>query len=121
MTQNVFVLSVKFVFIDLIGDIIFFPIWWYTVGMVKSFLFFWRKLAGLERYLGVSIWIKNIFQPMYGQRDWQSMIISFFMRLIQIVVRSIALLIWAIILLTVFIFWLIVPILLIYKIIISAG
>ena len=119
MTQNTFVATLKFIFIDVIGDIVVFPVWWYTAGMVKSARFFWRRLTGLARRLGVGIWVKNLFQPMYGRRDWQSLMISFFMRLVQIIVRSAILIIWAVVLLAAFIFWLTAPILVIYKIILS--
>jgi len=41
--------------------------------------------------LAIGVWTKNIFVPMFGMHDWQSRIISFFMRVVQIIGRSIAL------------------------------
>ena len=41
--------------------------------------------------LAIKVWIKNIFVPMFGMHDWQSRIISFFMRVVQIIGRAIVL------------------------------
>ena len=46
--------------------------------------------------MAISVWIKNIFVPMFGQNDWQSRLISIFMRSVQIVGRSIGLVIIAV-------------------------
>lgn len=116
MRQNFAVNTIKFVAVDLIGDVIYFPIWWFTKGAKKSLLFFGQKIANTEKYLGVGIWASNLFKPMFGQTDWQSKLISFFMRLFQIIVRTIALAVWTIILVSFFIIWMLVPILIVYQI-----
>lgn len=41
------------------------------------------------------IWIRNFFVPMYGQHDWSGRIVSFFMRLVVLIGRLIALLVEA--------------------------
>lgn len=46
---------------------------------------------------------------MYGQYDIQGRIISFLMRLAQIVGRSVALIVWLIFCLALFFIWLLVP------------
>lgn len=51
--------------------------------------------------MAVGVWVKNIFVPMFGQRDWQSRIISFVMRVVNIIGRSFAGLIWGLFLLVV--------------------
>lgn len=72
-------------------DFLYFPLWWYSagwwhwLGKVGNFITEWAVV------LGVEVWIKNWFVPMYGQRDFASRLISFFIRSIQIIVRSIAL------------------------------
>jgi hypothetical protein len=40
--------------------------------------------------LNLLVWIKNIFVPMYGQRDITGVLVSIFMRLVQIIFRSVA-------------------------------
>ncbi len=56
------------------------------------------------------LWLKNIFVPMFGQYDWQGRLVSFFMRLVQVVVRSVALVFWLIACLVLFVLWLALPV-----------
>lgn len=99
--------------VALILEIIYFPIWWYSVGFfrtTKNIYKFWRDQ---EKSLGFSVWAKNIFVPMYGQSDWAGRLISFLVRLVQVIFRGIALLIWLLICLVILIVWLALPIFLV--------
>lgn len=115
MTQNVALSLIRFIVIELIGDIAYFPIWWYSRGAKKFFLFFWSKIVVNQKRLGVGIWLTNLFTPMYGQADFQGKIISFFVRFFQIIIRSIILIVWTAILLVVFILWLLLPLIIAYQ------
>jgi len=98
-------------------DLLFFPLWWYSVGLInfiKSLLSF---LNNQQKSLALFVWIKNIFKPMYGQADWQGMLISFFIRIIQIIFRSIVMLAALLIALVLLVLWLIFPPFVIYQII----
>lgn len=100
------------IILQIVGEILYFPVWWYSVGFirtVKSVFRFWRAR---EESLGFSVWLKNIFVPMYGQRDIASRIISFVMRFIQIIFRGLILLIWLGVVLATLAAWLAFPILL---------
>lgn len=110
--HNFFTYSGK-IFLKIIGDILYFPVWWYSVGFIRLLKGVWRFLLGQEQSLGFFIWLKNIFVPMYGQRDWAGRLISFFIRLVQIIFRGLALLIWIAVLLVVIAVWLLGPILLV--------
>ncbi|MDP3244950.1 MAG: hypothetical protein Q8M83_04830 [bacterium] len=108
--------SLRLVFLNILGDFFYFPVWWYSLGFLKM-----AKKAGLsllerERDLGLDIWLRNIFTPMYGQYDWAGRVISFFMRLAQIVGRTIILLIWLAFLLFFLCVWLAVPVAVVYQI-----
>ena len=95
---------------QILGEIIFFPVWWYSVGFVRTCrkaFHFWRDQ---EKSLSFSVWVKNIFVPMYGQHDFSGRMISFIMRLIQVVLRGVALLFWLVLVLFVILFWLAFPI-----------
>jgi len=100
------------IIISLLLEIVYFPIWWYSVGFFRFLKNVWNFLKDQENSLGFWVWAKNIFVPMYGQSDWAGRLISFFVRLVQVVFRGFALLLWAIICLFVLIFWLILPLLL---------
>lgn len=53
--------------------------------------------------------MKNLFTPMFGQYDWQSRIISVFMRSVNIIGRSIAVIVVALAVFIAFLFYLALP------------
>lgn len=81
----------RLLFVDLIGSVLWFPVWWYTTGIKKMIQFCIDGLRYRIRQYAFAIWIKNFFVPMYGQYDWQGRLISVFMRFVVIVARGIAL------------------------------
>jgi hypothetical protein len=110
--HNFLTYGLKIVF-QTLGNIIYFPFWWYSVGFVetikKEAIFFRNQ----EKALGFSVWLTNIFVPMYGQADAAGRIISFFIRLVQIIARGLALLLWLALVIAGAILWLALPLLLI--------
>jgi len=98
-------------------DILFFPFWWYSFGLFKMLVWLKNFLSDKQRSLGLGVWIKNIFVPMYGQRDWQGIMISIFIRSVQIFFRSIAMLVWALLAFVFFWLWLLFPAAIIFQII----
>jgi len=97
------------IFIQILGEIIYFPFWWYGAGCLRTARHLWAFLGNQEKSLGFTVWLKNIFVPMYGQRDIAGRFISFFMRLIQIIFRGAVLIIWLVVVFFIFIFWLALP------------
>jgi hypothetical protein len=53
---------------------------------------------------------------MYGQRDWQGVLISIFIRFIQIIFRSIIMLFYIVISLAILLFWIFLPLLVFFEI-----
>jgi hypothetical protein len=81
----------QLVFVDLLGSVAWFPVWWYTTGLVRVIT---RAGAGLtyrSRQYGLKIWLANFFVPMYGQYDLTGRLVSVFMRFVVLVGRLIAL------------------------------
>lgn len=76
---------------EVLLDIVMFPVWWYSRGLILMMRWCSETLRGYARYLGIGVWMKNIFVPMFGQNDWQSRLISVFMRTVQIFGRTVAL------------------------------
>lgn len=101
---------------EIIGDIIYFPLWWYSRGFFRMLIYLKSFIINRERSLALLVWVKNIFRPMYGQHDWQGRIISFIVRLFQIIVRGIAMAFWLIFSLAIFLFWIIMPFFVFYEI-----
>ena len=98
-------------------DILMFPVWWYGRGLLRLIQNLIQFLKNRQKSLALVVWIKNLFRPMYGQKDWQGKLISFFMRLAQIFFRSIIMLFYFFIAILVLIFWLVLPVFIIYEII----
>lgn len=74
-------------------------------------------LRDKQKSLGVLIWIKNIFRPMYGQTDWQGRLISLFIRIVQIIFRSVFLLFFAVMSLVFVLTWIAFPFFVFYEIV----
>jgi len=68
-------------------EIVTFPRWWYTRGLQRAGAWMRRTLRGWERAVGLRLWAKHLFTPMFGQTDWQGRIISFSMRLVVLIGR----------------------------------
>ena len=99
--------------VQIIGKILYFPVWWYTVGLSRFVRNAWQFLRNREKSLSLLVWAKNLFVPMYGQRDWAGRLISFLVRIVQIIARGLAVFFWLMFIILVILLWLIVPILLI--------
>ena len=103
--------------LQFILDVILFPIWWYTEGLRRVSLGLWNNLQDTNLTLSPGLWLKNIFKPMYGQTDFQGRLMSFFMRTVNFIGRSIALVLWFTILMFVLVFWLIIPVFVMFMIV----
>ena len=104
----------KVVLFSTVADFLYTPVWWYTRGL-------WKQLRGVtgsfirkQHDLAIDVWLKNLFVPMYGQYDIVGRLISFFMRLVQIIGRAIVLLIWAALLLVWLMAWILIPVGIVY-------
>jgi len=101
----------KAVFGDILGEILNAPVFWYTRGAADAFLYCWRLIVRRWKTLALGIWIVNIFVPMYAQRDIAGTLISFFMRVIQIIVRGAVMIVWTILVAVMFVAYLLLPVL----------
>jgi hypothetical protein len=96
-------------FIDLLGSIAYFPVWWYSKGLSRVVGAAIHALRYRKDAYALSVWIRNFFVPMYGQVDWAGRLISVFMRFVVILGRSIALAVEALIYLIGVFAWLATP------------
>ncbi len=119
MSGGLFFQSISFVAKEIVGDILYFPIWWYSVGLKKRLDGFVDTARQANQEFALSIWVKNLFVPMYGQSDWQGRLVSFFMRLVQIIGRGILAGLWLIIGLVVIVVWIFAPVFIIWQIVMN--
>jgi len=107
------------IILEALGDLVYFPLWWYSAGVKYTGLKIWAFIIFGNSNLAPGIWIKNLFVPMYGQHDIQGRIISFFLRLVQIIARGAALIAWVVIAAILFLIWLMLPAAAVYGLIVS--
>lgn len=87
----------RLIVIDLVGSVVWFPVWWYTRGLLGVINAAKRALVYRIQSSAFRIWLKNFFVPMYGQYDITGRLMSVFMRFVVLVGRSIVLAVEAII------------------------
>ena len=110
MLKTNFLSYSSIILLEFLAKILYFPLWWYGVGLIKKIKSLFLFIKNKNRELGVTIWMKNIFTPMYGQRDFTGRVVSFFIRLVQIVFRSALMLVWIFIAIIMLLLWLFFPI-----------
>ncbi len=105
--------------IELVLDIVYFPIWWYTAGARHALLFCVGLVRQGNMQMAPGLWLKNIFVPMFGQYDWQGRIVSFMMRFFNVIFRSIGLFVWTLVCFVLFVLGVIFPMFVIYMLLIA--
>lgn len=96
--------------VNFLLDLLYFPLWWYSAGLVRTFRACLSLLADGNLLLVPGLWARYLFVPMFGQTDWQGRILSFFVRLVNIIVRSVLLLVWIVFVAALFALWIATPI-----------
>lgn len=120
MAQNALVLGARYFLIDLVGGIIFFPLWWYSRGLWRAARFCYQSLHDEARVLAIGVWARNLFVPMYGAYDIWGRIISFLMRVVQIFGRLVVLTVYSLIMLAVFVGYVMLPLIIVWQIFFQA-
>ncbi|MBI2476776.1 hypothetical protein HYV72_01245 [Candidatus Uhrbacteria bacterium] len=110
MAQPIFLHITKRFVLDNIVGVFGFPLWWYTEGLSGFLRLLRGQFAQYRAHLGVSIWIRNIFVPMYGSYDFGGRLISFFMRSVMIVARAFALVLLTCLMLVIIALYIALPI-----------
>lgn len=119
--QSIAVQTAKFIFLDLLGDAFYFPFWWYTRGIGRRALATIRRIRTHEANLGVILWARHIFVPMFGQRDAAGKLISLVMRFVQIIGRGVIFLLLALGEGILFFLWIILPVFIVWQILYHLG
>lgn len=71
--------------------------------------------------LGVLLWLRNLFVPMFGQHDWQGRLVSFLIRLVQLIARGIAFMVLVVFLTAVLAIWATGPLVLFLGLVLSLA
>ena len=116
VNQNLLILSLRFILLDVVIDFLYWPIWWYSKGLKGAVQFAFGQIAGEEKRIGLLLWMENLFNPMFAQYDWQGRIISFFMRIIVMIYKTIILALWSVAVFASVILYIFLPIVAFYQI-----
>lgn len=106
---------IKFLLFDVVLDALYTPLWWYTDGLGDMFRFVARNARYGANVIGIGLWAKSLFKPMYGERTWQGRIVSFVMRLIVLFWDSALYLILLAFLICIVFAWVFLPPLLVWQ------
>ena len=99
----------KYLFKDLLAEILYFPLWWYSRGVFKILNIIKEQGQEMIRALGLKIWLKSMLKPMFGDYTKEGRLISFFMRIIILIFRLAAFIIWMTVLSILLLCWLSLP------------
>lgn len=109
MTKSVTARATKFLLHELLGEVLYFPVWWYSTGLQQWSWGLLNRLAAMEYRIGLRPLLKNMWRPMYGDRTRTGRIISFFMRLILLLWSGIQLAVTAVVMMATWVAWIIAP------------
>lgn len=118
MTQNVILATIKYILVEIILDILYFPVWWYSKGLLRVL----RWAAGsasfhLQRRVALRIWLRNMFKPMYGDYSRDGRIISIVFRFIILIWKLISAGLWLVVLAVLVLVWVALPAAVVYYIV----
>ena len=107
--------TIRFIAQDTVASIVWFPVWWYTVGTMKVLRLIRREIESLAKTLNLRVLWKFLFKPMYGQTDFFSRIISICVRIVHFCVLTVFSTIVTIALLLLLFIWLLLPPFILYN------
>lgn len=102
-------------------DLVYFPLWWYTGGLLHALESAKNLWLSGNALLSPQLWLKNIFVPMFGQHDLQGRLVSFVVRLGNVIFRGFGLLVWTFVVLAVLLLWVLIPLGVGYMLIIAVA
>lgn len=105
----------KYIFGEVLGDLVYAPVWWYSRGLIWFLGRLRDRVVGFERTLGLGFWIRTLGKPMYGQYDIAGKIISFLMRIVVLIFRVVVFMFYCVWLIILLALWILVPPLVIWQ------
>lgn len=100
--------------LPLIKDVLITPLWWYAGGLFWFIQYLSVAVLTASRQLNIFLWLRHLFTPMYQQYDWQGRIVSFLVRVFQIVSRTVFFLAHVFFFAFLFLAWIVGPVALFY-------
>lgn len=98
-----------------------FPLWWYSAGLVAFARGVLRSEAEWLERLGLRIQLANLFIPMFGDYSRSGRVISFFMRVVLVVVKGASAVVVSVALAAVFALYVLLPVVVVVQMVFQLG
>lgn len=108
--------TLRFIVSDLILNVLYFPVWWYTTGALRVLRLIGRELQSFTESFRLRTLFQFLWQPMFGLTDPWSRVISVGVRLGHFFVLSLFTLVYTIMLFALFLVWLLLPAFIVYNV-----
>ncbi|MBU1039422.1 hypothetical protein KKC17_04345 [Patescibacteria group bacterium] len=92
--------------LEFLLDVIRFPVWWYSKGLVKVAVWCWRSFRINRQKLALGLFVRSFFKPMYQDYSWQGRLISLLARFLILLVKIIRLVVIVVWYLLLILLWL---------------
>ena len=102
-------LAARYFFVDSIGGVARFPLWWYGRGLGLAAARASASVAHASRSLALGVWVRNLFVPMYVEKGVEGRLISFFVRFAMVCLRGFAVGAWALLVWAAFVLYVLAP------------
>lgn len=116
MQDNVLVRALRYIGLEFIWGILYFPVWWYTTGTKRMLLFIGREINELAQTLNLKILLKSLFKPMFGDYSREGRMISIFVRFFHLLFLTLTQLVFTVAIIGLLVIWLVLPLIVIYLI-----
>ncbi len=108
MTSNAAGRTLGYILRELVGELLYWPVWWYTTGLRLA----WRRMQSqvIRMYdrLGTRYLFSNMGRPMYGDYTRSGRVISFFFRLLLVGWSLLVLSVWGLFAALLFLLWIVI-------------
>lgn len=106
---------------DGLGRVFYWPIWWYSGGLMKTLSFLRGHLFLFNRRIGFTLNWRYLFKPMYGDYSFAGRGISLVFRLIMAVVFTVLMLVYLAIMIILLVLWLVLPLVVVFGLVHQLG
>ena len=119
--MQIIVNTLRFLLKDIVINIVYFPIWWYSNGLLKVLKYTIASIKDFAHGLNIGLLFKYLLTPMYGYNDISSRVISFFVRIVHFLVLFFITIVWTIVLIILVLAWILIPVFVIYNVLLASG
>lgn len=110
MPQSTSSRAAIFLLREFVGDVVYFPVWWYSRGLASTGRSLLSQWFGLSNRMSIPILARTMGRPMYGDYTRSGRIISFFFRIFLLVSRLVVFAVWTVVLIVAMLGWILGPI-----------